>query len=106
MAIEFRRVRVDFGSTVGREASDVRSVVFSKDVKGRGKVDAAINGFKISFAGGNRPFKEQKVDASIESIQGDTVFVRANLLLRDSSGSIDDFYFGYVDVLVIADVVD
>jgi hypothetical protein len=46
----------------------------------------------------------QIVDASITTVNNDTVTVGVRYLPRDSSGNSDDRCHGRVDVLVIADV--
>ena len=101
MALDFRRTRINFDPTRGREQNEMGAVVFSRNVR---RADVAINGFDIRYTDGDHHLLREKVDASIARISGTTVFVNVSYLLRDSSGNIDDRYQGSVDVLVIAEV--
>lgn len=101
MSIDFRRTQIRFDSTRGREQSEPAAVVFRSRVQ---KADVAINGFNVGFTDGDHHVWRHKIDARIERVVDETVFVRVNYLLRDSSGNIDDRYDGTVDVLVFADV--
>jgi len=102
--LQLSRVRVPFPSTTGREQQERRSVSFSRPVR---VADIAINGWDINFRNGDHHLLQLKIDSLIESIvpagAGSTVNFRVDVLLRDSSGNIDDPYGGFVEVLVIAD---
>jgi hypothetical protein len=102
--LQLSRVRINFPSTTGRVQQERRSVSFSRPIR---IADIAINGWDISYRNGDHHLLQQKIDCLIESIvpsgSGSTVNFRVDLLLRDSSGNIDDPFGGYVDVLVIAD---
>lgn len=101
MAIDFRRTTISFDPTKGQEQSETRAVTFASRVL---KADVALNGFDSRYSDGDHHVLRHKVDASIAEIADRTVTARVNLLLRDSSGNIDDRYAGTVDVLVIAEV--
>ncbi|MDJ0674876.1 MAG: hypothetical protein QNJ36_05785 [Calothrix sp. MO_167.B42] len=101
MAIDFRRTTINFDPTRGRTQSEVGAVVFSRRVM---RADVALNGFDIKFTDDDHHVYREMIDARIDSIRDQTVFVRVNYLLRDKSGNIDDAYDGRVDVLVIAEV--
>jgi hypothetical protein len=101
MAIDFRRASINFDPTKGQIQSEVASVVFNSRVI---RADVALNGFDVQFTDGDHHMFREMIDARIEAIRTNTVDVRVDYLLRDSSGNIDDRYHGRVDVLVIADV--
>jgi len=101
MALDFKQGRVQFDSTAGIIQTQTVTVVFPGRVS---RADVALNGFDIRYDNGDHHLLRQMVDAQIDSINRNTVTVRVNFLLRDSSGQIDDRFSGRVDVLVIADV--
>lgn len=102
MALAFRVVRINFPTTTGRSQTVTGTATFSSTVR---SAQTAINGFNIGY----RDFDHHLLTVMIDNsdgllFSGNLVTFSVNLLLRDSSGSIDDPYGGYVDVLVIADV--
>lgn len=101
MAIDFRRTSITFDPTSGRIQNEVATVVFNSRVV---RADVALNGFDVQFTDGDHHIFRQIVDASISTVNNNTVTVAVRYLLRDSSGNIDDRYHGRVDVLVIAEV--
>ena len=100
MPIDFRRTRISFDPTRGREQRETGAVVFPTDVR---RAEAALNGYSISYNNGDHPILAQKIDIDVPRISGNTVFVEVNFLLRDDSGNIDDPFSGFVDVTVLAD---
>ena len=102
MPIDFRRTRITFDPTRGREQRESGAVVFPSAVR---RAEAALNGYSITYNNGDHHVLAQKVDVDSPRINDNTVFVDVNFLLRDSSGNIDDPFSGYVDVTVIADRV-
>lgn len=100
MPIDFRRTRVTFDPTRGREQRETAAVVFPTAVR---RAEAAVNGYSISYANGDHHILAQKIDIESPRVNGTTVFVDVNFLLRDGSGNIDDPFQGFVDVMVIAD---
>jgi len=67
----------------------------------RVRAEAAINGFNIGFTNGDHHLLRTEIDASVVSVTLTTVRVRVTFSLRDSSGTFDDPYNGFVDVMVI-----
>ena len=102
MALEFQTVRVNFPSRRDAEHSINRTTTFSRNIR---TVGAAINGFDVTFNNGDHNFLREKVDISPISVSGRTATFTVNMLLRDSSGNIDDPYSGFVDVMLIADTI-
>lgn len=102
MPIDFRRTRINFDPTSGREQRETGAVVFSSQVR---RAEAALNGYSITYNNGDHNILAQKIDVDVPRISGNTVFVDVNFLLRDSSGNIDDPFSGFVDVTVVADRV-
>jgi len=101
MAVDFRRTSITFDPTSGQTQNETATVVFNGRVI---RADAALNGFDVQFTDSDHHIFRQTVDASIRTVNNNTVTVGVRYLLRDSSGNIDDRYNGRVDVLVIADV--
>lgn len=98
--IDFQRLpRFSFPPTTGRPQSITQSAVFGSRVN---RADAAINGFDIGFTQSDHHLFREQVDVST-AINNNTVVVTVNFSLRDSSGTFDDAYGGFVDVLVIVD---
>lgn len=102
MALEFQTIRIDFPSRRDAEQTINRSATFSRNIR---SVGAAINGFNLRFNNGDHHLLQEKVDISQISFSDRTATFNVNLLLRDGSGSIDDPYSGFVDVLLIADTL-
>jgi hypothetical protein len=66
------------------------------------RAEAAINGFDIGFSQSDHHLFRAQVDAGT-AIVNNIVNVTVNFALRDSSGTFDDAYYGFVEVLVIVD---
>ncbi len=98
--IDFKRTpRFNFPATTGRPQSVTQSVVFGSRVT---RADAALNGFDIGFTQTDHHLFREQVDVST-AIDNNTVNVTVTFALRDSSGTFDDAYSGFADVLVMVD---
>ncbi len=103
MALESRVVRVNFPSTTGRDQTVNASASFSRTVR---SAHLAVNGFELSFRNGDHELGLMRVNASDgTTISGTLVNFSVNVLLRDTSGNIDDPFGGFVDVLVLVETV-
>ena len=102
MALEFQTVRINFPSRRDAEQSINQTTNFSRNIR---TVGAAINGFDVKFTNGDHHLLREKVDISPIAVNGRTATFSVNMLLRDSSGNIDDPYSGFVDVMLIADTI-
>lgn len=100
MAIDFQRQRFVFPSHSGSPHSLEQTFVFPTNIR---RAEAAINGFNIGFSSSDHHLFRQEIDAAVTGISLNTVRVRVNFALRDSSGVFDDRYDGFVDVMVIVD---
>lgn len=100
MTIDFRRQRITFPSVEDRAQFALVDFAFPKTVW---KAESAINGFDIGFTRSDRELHWMRIDSHVGEINGNTVKVRVDFRLRDKSGTYDDPYEGYVDVLVIVD---
>jgi hypothetical protein len=98
MATDFQRVRFMFPSRTGSAQSLEQTVYFPTAVQ---KAEAVINGFNIGFTNSDRELYRQQVDATVTRIYVGSVTVRVDFALRDKSGTFDDAYDGYVDVVVL-----
>jgi hypothetical protein len=102
MAVDFQRQRATFPSHTGSAQSIELAFGFPTAVR---KADAAINGFSIGYAGSDHHLLRADIDteARIDPAHPDLVRVTVRFALRDSSGTFDDPYNGFVDVLAIVD---
>jgi hypothetical protein len=101
MSIDFKSTKVFFDSTVGQKQTEPGHVTFTRNVR---KANAALRGFKIEYTNEDREIFRQEVDIDNIQVNNATVNFDVDLLLRDSSGNIDDPFEGVVEVLVIADL--
>jgi hypothetical protein len=101
MAIRFTSRRIDFDPTVGRTQVERITVPFTGTVRSAG---AALKGFDVTYNNGDHELLREVIDLNVEH-DTNSVTVTASLLLRDSSGNIDDPFSGHVECLIIADVV-
>lgn len=100
MALEFRQLTIRFDPTRGRAQREFATAVFGSRVQ---KAEAMLKGFNIGYTDGDRHIFREEIDLDITAIQGNTVTVAADFLLRDSSGHIDDRFNGWVQAIVVAD---
>jgi hypothetical protein len=101
MAIDYRMIAFGFGPVTGREQELVGKVPFGGPVL---RAETALQGFDSRFQEGDHHVHAHKIDTGVDRIEDSIVYVKVRYLLRDSSGDIDDPYWGAVWVLVIADV--
>jgi hypothetical protein len=116
MPIDFRSTGVKFDASAGHTQKQVATVTFGsriiKDSSGKLRVAAALNGFDVSFTGGEHPLHRQIIDiSSIEPhkdganrVDEKAADITVSYLLRDHSGRIDDVFEGVVDFMVVAEV--
>lgn len=104
MATDFKTKRINFDPTSGRKQNESCIAVFSGRVN---KAAVAIGGWAVEFTNGDHPIRKQEINVRDSELQihNDTVTFTVDFLLRDNTGNIDDPFKGYVDVVVIADVV-
>lgn len=101
MTFDFRPLRITFDQTQGIIQEESATATFSTKVR---KATAALNGFNVKYKSGDHPTSQQIVDISKVEVNDNTVKVTVKLLLKDSTGPIDDAFGGQVDVAVLADV--
>lgn len=102
MAIDFQRQRATFPTHSGSAQSIELAFVFPSNVT---RAEAAINGFNIGYTNGDHHLLRTEIDATVVSVTLGTVRVRVTFALRDSSGTFDDPYNGFVDVMLIVNRV-
>lgn len=104
MAVDFQRQRASFPSHKGSAQSIELAFAFPTAVR---KADAAINGFSIGYVGSDHHLLRAEIDteARIDPSHPDVVRATVRFALRDSSGTFDDNFSGFVDVLAIVDRV-
>ena len=86
--------------TVNTKERERGSATFKGRVE---KAEAMLKGFNIRYTNGDHHVLEQEIDLDIVRIQGNTVEIAADFLIRDNSGNIDDPFTGWVQAVVIAD---
>jgi hypothetical protein len=100
MAVDFLTQRANFSSLSGGPRTQDLTFLFPTNVN---KAAAAVNGFSVGFTDSDHHLFREQVDTAVLSIAGNAVTVRVSYALRDSSGTFDDRYDGFVDVLAIVD---
>jgi hypothetical protein len=77
------------------------------ELQGQPVAQSFINGFNIGFTGSDHEIFRQEINLSpprfVVPGPGTGVFVTAHFALRDSSGTFDDEYDGFIDVGVIVE---
>lgn len=102
MALAFECRKVRFDSTSGKRQNEPGFVYFDGQVT---NAECAVRGYNIKFTNSDRPLHEIEIDINRVSWHGNSVKFDIDFALRDASGTFDDPYAGFVEVLVIADVV-
>jgi len=100
--LDFRVRRVELPFITGQEQFMDDVFDFDRPVR---VAEVVLNGFDISFDNGDHHFKRLAIDCNLNSIMTNLVNFQVHTLLRDDSGNIDDPYGGWVEVMVIADLV-
>jgi hypothetical protein len=101
MSIDFQSARIRFEPHSGSAQDVNRDFTFPVQVR---KAESFINGYNIGFTGTDHHIFRQEINTAIRAINGNVVTVRAVFSLRDSSGTFDDAYDGFIDVVVVADL--
>lgn len=101
MPLDFRVAKVKYDPTKGRIQNEPGTATFSSRVN---KAELALRSYHMGYTDGDHHVFKAEIELSRPSITGPTVNFTAEFLLRDSSGTIDDRYDGWIDVLIIADV--
>lgn len=102
MPIEFLRQRITFPEHSGSPQDVDQDFVFRFRVN---RAETFVNGFNIGFTNVDHHLLRQEINTAVREISNNVVKVRAVFSLRDSSGNFDDPYDGFIDVVVVADVV-
>jgi hypothetical protein len=102
MPITFLRQRIVFPEHSGSPQDVNQDFVFPFRVN---SAETFINGFNIGFVRSDHELLRQEINTAVREINNNVVTVRAVFSLRDSSGNFDDPYDGFIDVVVVADVV-
>jgi hypothetical protein len=101
MSIEFKTRAVQFDPTQGQRQYLEDSVHFAGRVH---RAEAAIKGFSLGYTNNDHHIWREQITVDKVDIQDNVVRFGVSILIRDSSGDIDDPFDGSVEVLVIADV--
>src|SRR5262245_22441172 len=99
MAIQFREGTLTFPPTTGRRQRANTTVVFGGPVHA---AQAAIKGYNVRYDNGDHHILELEIDLDTP-VTANTVTVFGDFVFRDSSGTFDDPYSGFINFIVIAD---
>ena len=100
--LAFKELTIYFDPTRGIKQREMATAVFSRDIR---TAQAVLKGFNIKYSDGDHHILAQEIDLDTQSNGTKAVNVYADFLLRDSSGNIDDRFEGWVQCVVIADLV-
>lgn len=100
MALQFREGWITFPPTTGRRQRRSRTVTFGGTVNAH---QVVMKGYNIRYDNGDKHILELELDLD-SSRSGSTVTINGDFVLRDSSGTYDDPYEGWMNFVVIADV--
>jgi len=100
--LDFQSRRFNFPSRSGFIQTQEQTFDFPSNIR---RAEAFVNGFNIGFTDEDHHIFRHEINTAIVRTLEDTVTVRATFLLRDSSGNIDDRYDGFIDVVVVVDLV-
>jgi hypothetical protein len=103
MGIQFFEGRLTFPEVTGR----VNTMGYAHPFNGKiAEAHAVLRGYEVNFDNGDHHVLQTQVALTCQvdrsNAANDTVHVNGTLLLRDSSGNIDDPYRGWIDYLIIA----
>jgi hypothetical protein len=101
MTLKFKMVPIVFDATQDILQHEPGTASFNGTVKA---ANCAVQGFNIRFANGDHPVHEMEISIDSVNHSGTNVTFVVRFGLRDSSGTFDDAYKGWVNVLVIADI--
>ena len=106
MSMEFQTKRITFPSAKNQPQTGQATFTFSGAVMTHG---ASINGWSLRFSSSDHHLYQEEVD--VRTVRDTTtgfnqVIAKATIALRDSSGTFDDAFEGYVDVLVAAQIAE
>jgi hypothetical protein len=99
MALQFREGTLLFPPTTGRRQRANTTVVFAGPVH---SAQAAIKGYNVRYDNGDHHILELEIDLDT-TVTANTVTVFGDFVFRDSSGTFDDPYSGFINFIVIAD---
>ena len=99
MALAFATPRIDIPSGTGtRELSAIHD--FGRTVN---SAAAAMNGFKFDYADDDHHINVIEANTAVVNVSGSLVTYR--IVARFADKNFDDEYSGFIDVLLVADVV-
>lgn len=101
MPIDFQEHRIRFESAKGGPRTETHKFEFPSTVR---RAVSLINGFHVAFTNSEHPLHQQEINTRA-LIDEEDVEVTATFALRDRSGTFDDAYEGFIDVVVLVDRV-
>jgi hypothetical protein len=101
MPIDFQEQRIRFESDTGGPRTLTREFEFPSRVR---KAVSLINGFHAAFTNSEHPLHRLEINTRAV-VDEEDVEVTATFALRDRSGTFDDDYEGFIDVVVLVDRV-
>ena len=101
MALRLRENTLIFPPTTGRRQRAQTTVSLPSTVR---SAQAIMKGFNVIYNNGDHHILELEMDLDT-TIFANNVTVVGNFVFRDSSGTFDDPYSGWINFVVIADTV-
>lgn len=98
--LQTQSLRIEFPQRSGGPQEQQRTVAFNGNVR---TVALALGGFDIGYNNSDHHLLRQRIDSDVLSVNANVVVVRVTFSLRDDSGTFDDPYSGYVDLVLVAD---
>jgi hypothetical protein len=100
--LAFKELTITFDPTSGRPQRESATAVFNRDIR---TAQAVLKGFRIGYTDNDHHVLVQEIDLDTEMVGNRAVKVFADFLLKDNTGNIDDRFNGWVQCIVIADLV-
>ncbi len=97
--VSFKELKIKFEPKRGTKQRESATAEFQSEVL---SANAVLKGFHVEYTKKDNRIWQQQIDLDISRINGNSVTVSADLLLRDRSGNVDDLYSGWIQCIVIA----
>lgn len=100
MTVQFKEGWINYPSATGRRQRKDATVTFPGSVRTH---QVALKGYNVRFDKSDREILETEIDID-STASGTSVTVSGDLVLRDSSGTYDDPYSGWINFVVMANL--
>lgn len=97
--VTFKQLKIDFNPRKGTKQTKSVTAKFESKVT---SAEVVLKGFHIEYTKKDNRIWQQQIDLDLIEIKDNIVTVSADLLIRDRSGNVDDYYSGWIECVVIA----